>query len=83
MKVTQVLYSAMAIILYGAAQASEYFGGYDVNQPAIEQSARARAYQQAYDANVKTRLVGFYNRLKGALGFPAQQRPGVSEYEEA
>ncbi len=80
------LYGIMAVIVCGALQASEYFKGYDVDQPRVstQPTQRALDYERAYNKDSKERIAGFYNRLKSALGFKATApRPRVAEYEAA
>jgi|GEM_PF-6120442 len=73
MTVTKILYVPAVFMLCSIVQASEYYKGYDVNQPRVprQQTQRALDYEHAYNKN--------------ALGFrPAvQQRPRIAEYEAA
>jgi GNAT superfamily N-acetyltransferase len=57
--------------------ASEYFKGYDANQPSMRKSSTQRAleYARAQNTNIRSRATNFYNKLKAALGFqPAVQQ---------
>ncbi len=87
MKISGILYALAAVVLCAGIEASEYFSGYDVNQPQVRKPSTQRAldYDQAYNAHLKARATGLYDRFKSALGFRAatQLRPRVSEYEKA
>ncbi len=86
MKIMRVL-GGLTVAGCSVLYASEYFTGYDVNQPRVwkQPSQRALEYERAYGKNTEGRATGFYNRIKSALGFqsPAQPRARVSEYEKA
>ena len=82
-----LILGVMIIILCNGMWASEYFKGYDVNQPQVRKPSTPRAleYERAYNKDAKEHATGFYDRFKGALGFKAaaQPRPRVAEYEAA
>lgn len=89
MKVIRILCEITVIIGCGVLQASELFNGYDINQSQIQipkqQTQRALEYDRAYNMDTKSQPIGFYDKLKKALGFRAatQPRPRIAEYEKA
>ncbi len=78
-----ILYSLLTLIVYGAVQAAE--SSQKAGVKSKQQSPRALDYERAYNRDTKSQRIGFYDRLKNALGFRAatQPRPRIAEYEKA